>query len=151
MRTTDKILKLINQYYKDVSVFPVGWSEETQCLIEEWSFKTYNAESNFTGSSNLYLSIKINNKLHGDFELLITYDTIKFVSVPLDFSLPSSEEILAYIQAIIKEKQSPLQVNQELKKVFDEIEQLERSIKNYQKALKYKIEERETLLKCNII
>lgn len=151
MTTIDKILKLINQYYKDVSVFPVGWSKEVKCLIEQWSFKTYNPDSNFTGTNSIYLSIRINNKLHGDIDLLIANETVKFVNIPLGSSLPSPEDILGYIQAIINERQSPVQVAQELKKVFDEIEQLERSLKSYQTELKYKTEQRETLLKCNNI
>lgn len=151
MTTIDKILKLINQYYKDVSIFPLGWSAETKCLIEQWSFKTYNPESNFTGTNSIYLSININNKLHGDIDLLIANNTVKFVNVPLGSSVPSPEDILGYIQAIINERQSPVQVAQELKKVFYEIEQLERSLKNYQRDLEYKIKQRETLLKCNSI
>lgn len=151
MTSIDKILKLINQYYKDVSVFPVGWSEEVKCLIEQWSFKTYNSDSNFTKNNSIYLSIKINNKLHGDIDLLIADNTVRFINVPLGSPLPSPEDVLGYIQAIINERQSPVHVAQELKQVFYDIEQLERSLKNYQENLKHKIEQRETLLKCNSI
>ena len=146
MKTTDKILKLIKDHYKDISIFSVGWSAETKCLIEQWSFKTYNPESNFTGTNSIFLSIMIKNKLHGDIDLLIANNTVKFINILLGSSVPFPEEILRYIQAIINERKAPIYVDKELKQLFNDIEQLELLIKRNQKELKYKIEERDKLV-----